>query len=75
MVGVSLETCTQNLLVVVEVDAVAIEHEVVDVGNTNHVQLQTTRLHEELLLGTNLLEQHATYSTDTADEDVEHLIF
>ena len=72
---VSGEACTQNLLVVIEVDTIAIEYEVGDIRDTDHVQLQATRLHQELLLGANLLEQHATHGTDTADEDVEHLVF
>ena len=72
---VGREAGTQDLLIIVEVDAIAVEHEVVNVRDAHHVQLQTTRLHQELLLGTDLLQQHATYSTNTTYEEVEYFVF
>ena len=72
---VGREACTQGLLVVVEVDTVAIQHEVVHIRDTHHVQLQSARLHQELLLGADLLKQHAAHGTDTTDEEVQHLVF
>ena len=68
-------TGTQDLLIVVEVDAVAIEHEIVDIADTHHIQLQTFGLHQVLLLRADLLQKHTAYGTDTTDEEVEHLVF
>ena len=75
LLGVGRVASAQRLLVVVEVDAVAVEHEVLDVGDAHHVQLQSARLHEELLLGAYLFEQHASHCADAADEDVQYLVF
>ena len=66
---------TQDFLVVVEVDAVAVQYEVVNIGNAHHVQLQALRLHQVLLLCTDLFEQHAANGADAADKEVQHLVF
>ena len=75
MLRVGSKAGAQYLLVVVEVDAVAVEHEVINIRDAHHIQLQAARLHEELLLGADLFEQHATHGADATDENVEHLVF
>ena len=74
-IGVGRLAGTQHLLVVVQVDTLAVEHEVVHVADAHHVQLQPLGLHEHLLLGAQLLQEHAAHGADAADEEVEHLVF
>ena len=69
------KTGTQDFLVVIQVDAVAVQHEIVNIRYADNIQFQAARLHQELLLGANLFEQHTAHRTDSADEDVEHLVF
>ena len=69
------ETRTQDLLVVIEVDTITIQHKVIYIADTYDIQFQTTRLHEELLLCTDLFKQHTANSTDTTDKDIEDLVF
>ena len=75
VLSVGGESGAERLLVVVEVDAVAVEYEVVDIADADDVELQSARLHEELLLGAYLFEEHAADGSDAADEEVEHLVF
>ena len=41
MVGIGLESGAKNLLIVVEIDTVAVKNEVIDVGDADNIQLQT----------------------------------
>ena len=66
---------TQDFLVVVKVDTIAVEHEVIHIRYAHHVQFQTSRLHQELLLRADLFEQHAAHRTNTADKEVQNLVF
>ena len=71
---VALLALAECSAVVCEVKTLAVEYCVAAVGNTHDVQLQAVLLLQLLLLRCNLLYEAAAHGTDTADEEVEHLV-
>ena len=70
------QRCIRQLFLIVgEVDTVTVEDVFLRRGDTHHVEFQSVALHQYLVLRANLFDEHATHRSDTADEEVEHLIF
>ena len=58
-----------------QVDTLAAEECFRSVGNTYYVQLEPVLLHQFLALAVDLLDEASAHRSDTADEEVEHLVF
>ena len=65
----------EQFAVVVQTDAVAVEHRLMARCHAHHVELQPLLLHQLRLLRLYLFKQVAAHRSDAADEEIEHLVF
>ena len=65
----------QFLTEIRKVETFTAEHCFGSINDTYHMEFQSVFHHEFLLLATNLFYEAAAYRTDTADKEVQYLIF
>ncbi len=71
----SLPLFQQFLTEVSEVETFTAEHCLGSINDAYHMEFQSVLHHQLLLLTTNLFYQTTPYRTDTADKEVQYLVF